>query len=63
VAKHVHPEIRSRPKWPHPLFAGLVEAALTRQRELRFPLDEKKLRRRNAESDADHMDPVEQSTV
>ena len=66
VATQAHPELRSRPTRPHPLFAGLVEAAITRQRELRFPLDESALRRRNAESDADHMDPVErpeQSTV
>ena len=46
VATQAHPELRSRPTRPHPLFAGLVEAAITRQRELRFPLDESALRRR-----------------
>jgi CTP synthase len=41
------------------LFAGLVRAAIARQKELRFPIDESALRRRNADSDADHMEPVE----
>jgi len=45
VATQAHPELRSRPTRPHPLFAGLVGAALERQRELRFPLDERGLRR------------------
>ncbi|HYG94689.1 MAG TPA: CTP synthase [Nocardioides sp.] len=40
VATQAHPELRSRPTRPHPLFAGLVGAALERQRELRIPLDE-----------------------
>ena len=31
-ATQAHPELRSRPTRPHPLFAGLVEAALDRQR-------------------------------
>ena len=31
VATQAHPELRSRPTRPHPLFAGLVEAALARQ--------------------------------
>ena len=35
-----HPELRSRPTRPHPLFAGLVGAAIERQKELRFPIDE-----------------------
>jgi CTP synthase len=39
VATQAHPELRSRPTRPHPLFAGLVEAALQRQRELRLPVD------------------------
>jgi CTP synthase len=46
VATQAHPELRSRPTRPHPLFSGLVAAALARQNELRFPLDERALRRR-----------------
>ncbi|HVH94496.1 MAG TPA: CTP synthase [Nocardioidaceae bacterium] len=49
VATQAHPELRSRPTRPHPLFSGLVAAALTRQRELRFPIDETVLRRRPEE--------------
>jgi CTP synthase len=45
VATQAHPELRSRPTRPHPLFAGLVGAAIDRQRELRFPIDETGLRR------------------
>ena len=45
VATQAHPELRSRPTRPHPLFAGLVGAAITRQKELRFPIDESSLRR------------------
>ena len=48
VATQAHPELRSRPTRPHPLFAGLVGAAIARQRELRFPLDESGLRREPA---------------
>ncbi len=44
VATQAHPELRSRPTRPHPLFAGLVGAAIERQRELRFPIDETGLR-------------------
>ena len=43
VATQAHPELRSRPTRPHPLFAGLVGAALERQRELRIPIDESHL--------------------
>jgi CTP synthase len=46
VSTQAHPELRSRPTRPHPLFAGLVEAAIARQKELRFPIDESVLRRR-----------------
>jgi CTP synthase len=49
VATQAHPELRSRPTRPHPLFAGLIGAALERQRELRFPIDEAGLRRPPAE--------------
>ncbi len=45
VATQAHPELRSRPTRPHPLFAGLVGAAIERQKELRFPMDESGLRR------------------
>ena len=45
VSTQAHPELRSRPTRPHPLFAGLVGAAIERQRELRFPMDESGLRR------------------
>jgi CTP synthase len=51
VATQAHPELRSRPTRPHPLFAGLVGAAIERQKELRFPIDETTLRR--ATSDVD----------
>jgi CTP synthase len=45
VATQAHPELRSRPTRPHPLFAGLVGAALRRQREQRLEIDESTLRR------------------
>ncbi|RLV55479.1 CTP synthase [Aeromicrobium phragmitis] len=40
VATQAHPELRSRPTRPHPLFAGLVRAALDRQLELRLPVED-----------------------
>jgi CTP synthase len=49
VSTQAHPELRSRPTRPHPLFAGLVGAAITRQRELRIPIDETGLRRHGDE--------------
>ncbi len=33
IASQFHPEFKSRPNRPHPLFAGLVKAALDNQRE------------------------------
>lgn len=51
VATQAHPELRSRPTRPHPLFAGLVGAAIERQRSERFPLDERGLRRPVVEED------------
>ncbi|MDO5635567.1 MAG: CTP synthase, partial [Micrococcus sp.] len=36
VATQAHPEFRSRPDHAHPLFAGLVEAALDQQRSERL---------------------------
>jgi len=53
VATQAHPELRSRPTRPHPLFAGLIGAALERQRELRFPIDEAGLRRASAQPDGE----------
>jgi CTP synthase len=49
VSTQAHPELRSRPTRSHPLFAGLVGAAIERQRELRFPIDERGLRRLDEE--------------
>jgi CTP synthase len=43
IATQAHPELRSRPTRPHPLFRGLVAAAIARQKEQRFPIDESKL--------------------
>jgi CTP synthase len=40
VATQAHPELRSRPTRPHPLFAGLVGAAIARQREMQLPVDD-----------------------
>jgi len=51
VSTQAHPELRSRPTRPHPLFAGLVEAAIQRQRELLIPIDESALRRRWTKDD------------
>ena len=45
VATQAHPELRSRPTRPHPLFKGLVGAAIERQKELRFPIDEELVRK------------------
>ncbi|GAA4822220.1 CTP synthase [Nocardioides caeni] len=50
IGTQAHPELRSRPTRPHPLFAGLVGAAITRQRELRLEIDESGL----------HPDPVDE---
>jgi CTP synthase len=50
VATQAHPELRSRPTRPHPLFAGLIGAAIERQKELRFPIDESGLRRKDDEA-------------
>ncbi len=40
VSTQAHPELRSRPTRAHPLFAGLVGAAVERQRELEIPVGE-----------------------
>jgi len=52
LATQAHPELRSRPTRPHPLFRGLIAAALDRQRELRLPVDETGLRRTPVEATA-----------
>jgi CTP synthase len=52
VSTQAHPELRSRPTRPHPLFAGLVGAALERQKAERFPIDESGLRREPQDDDA-----------
>jgi CTP synthase len=39
IATQAHPELRSRPTRAHPLFSGLVEAAVKRQQETRLPVD------------------------
>ena len=52
VSTQAHPELRSRPTRPHPLFRGLVAAALARQRELMLPVDETGLRRTPVEVSA-----------
>jgi len=39
VATQAHPELKSRPTRPHPLFVGLVEAALDRKLSTRLPVD------------------------
>ena len=33
IATQFHPEFKSRPNHAHPLFAGLIAAALTRKRD------------------------------
>jgi CTP synthase len=39
VGTQAHPELKSRPTRPHPLFAGLIAAAVARQQESRLPVD------------------------
>jgi CTP synthase len=53
VATQAHPELRSRPTRAHPLFAGLIEAAVARQRELEIPVGEAALRRTGTTSSTD----------
>jgi CTP synthase len=56
VSTQAHPELRSRPTRAHPLFSGLIEAAIQRQRELLIPIDESALRRRWTEDDPEFTD-------
>ncbi len=58
IATQAHPELKSRPTRPHPLFKGLVAAAIARQKDQRFPIDESKLYR-EPEQDA----PAEAAVV
>ncbi|MBT1192666.1 CTP synthase [Rhodococcoides kroppenstedtii] len=39
VGTQAHPELKSRPTRPHPLFAGLIAAALAYKSEERLPVD------------------------
>jgi CTP synthase len=39
VGTQAHPELKSRPTQPHPLFVGLIEAALRRKLAARLPED------------------------
>ncbi len=58
VSTQAHPELLSRPTRPHPLFAGLIGAAIERQRELELPVGE--AARAAAPSDVDAaLEPVE----
>jgi CTP synthase len=41
VATQAHPELKSRPTRPHPLFVGLIEAALDRKLSTRLPVGER----------------------
>ena len=40
VATQAHPELKSRPVHAHPLFRGLIEAALQRKLSARLPVEE-----------------------
>ncbi len=40
VGTQAHPELKSRPTQPHPLFVGLIEAAVKRQLSARLPVVE-----------------------
>ena len=51
VGTQAHPELKSRPTRPHPLFAGLVGAAIERQRELRLPVEDTDYRHRGPVAD------------
>jgi CTP synthase len=49
IGTQAHPELRSRPTQAHPLFTGLVGAAIARQREQRLEIDESVLLRRESD--------------
>ena len=44
VATQAHPELKSRPTRPHPLFVGLIEAALDRRLATRLPVEDDRRR-------------------
>ena len=58
VSTQAHPELRSRPTRPHPLFVGLIGAAIARQKELEIPIDPAVLRRDTEPATASVGDPV-----
>jgi CTP synthase len=53
VGTQAHPEFRSRPTRAHPLFQGLVAAALKRQAEERLDLDEAEMERADLDDHAE----------
>ncbi len=57
IATQAHPELKSRPTRSHPLFAGLIAAAITRQREMRLSIEGV----RRSEARADVEEPEEPS--
>src|SRR5690606_37618493 len=40
IGTQAHPELKSRPTRAHPLFAGLVAAAIRGQKEQRIPVEQ-----------------------
>ncbi len=40
IGTQAHPELKSRPTHPHPLFAGLIRAALKRKLSARLPVED-----------------------
>ncbi len=40
IGTQAHPELKSRPTHPHPLFTGLIKAALKRKLSARLPVEE-----------------------
>jgi len=40
VGTQAHPELKSRPTRPHPLFAAFVQAAVDYQESARLPLED-----------------------
>ena len=39
MATQAHPEYKSRPTRPHPLFAAFIKAALDYENEMRLPVE------------------------
>ena len=63
VGTQAHPEFRSRPTRAHPLFAGLVAAALHRQAEERLDLDDGADRRSGDTAQLDRPAPAVAGSV